>query len=109
MNRWTSYGSPNATDSYELDFGKAVKVARAVLHIYDDRGGVQPPSAYTLEGWNGSEWKELAQQVKSPAIPTGNMANVVAFTTAEISKLRVVFTHHGKARSGMTEFEVWEK
>ena len=47
--------------------------------------------------------------MKSPATPTGNMANVVAFTPAEVRKLRVVFTHHGNARSGMTEFEVWEK
>jgi hypothetical protein len=108
-NRWTSYGSPNATDSYEVDFGKPVKAARAVLHIYDDRGGVQAPSAYSIEGWNGSEWKAMAQQEKAPAIPTGNMANVVTFTPAEVSKLRVVFTHNGNARSGMTEFEVWEK
>ena len=109
MNRWTSYGSPNTTDSYELDFGKPVKTARAVLHIYDDRGGVQAPSAYSVEGWNGTEWKAMAQQEKAPAIPTGNMANVVTFTPAEVSKLRVVFTHNGNARSGMTEFEVWEK
>jgi hypothetical protein len=37
------------------------------------------------------------------------MANVVTFTPLEVSKLRVVFTHNGNARSGMTEFEVWEK
>jgi hypothetical protein len=80
-----------------------------VLHIYDDRGGVQAPSAYSIEGWNGSEWKAMAQQEKAPAIPTGNMANVVTFTPLEVSKLRVVFTHNGNARSGMTEFEVWEK
>jgi F5/8 type C domain len=109
MNRWTCYGSPNATDSYEVDFGKNVKTGRAVLHIYDDRGGVQAPSAYTIEGWNGSEWKAMAQQEKAPEVPTGNMANVVTFTPVEVSKLRVVFTHNGNARSGMTEFEVWEK
>jgi hypothetical protein len=109
VNRWTCYGSPDATDSFEVEFGNKVKAGRAVLHIYDDRGGVQAPAAYTVEGWNGSEWKEMAQQVKSPAIPTGNMANVVTFTPTEVSKLRVVFTHNGKARSGMTEFEIWEK
>ena len=109
VNRWTCYGSPNATDSFEVDFGKAVKAGRAVLHIFDDRGGVQAPAAYTVEGWNGNAWQEMAQQVKSPADPTGNMANQVTFSPAEISKLRVVFTHKGNARSGMTEFEIWEK
>ena len=109
VNRWTCYGSPNATDSFEVDFGKAVKAGRAVLHIFDDRGGVQAPAAYTVEGWNGNAWQEMAHQVKSPADPTGNMANQVTFSPAEISKLRVVFTHKGNARSGMTEFEIWEK
>ncbi len=109
MNRWTSYGSPNPTDSYEVDFGKPVKVSRAVLHLYDDRGGVQAPGDYRIEGWNGNEWQAMAQQVKSPATPTGGMANIVTFTPAEVGKLRVVFTHKGQARSGMTEFEVWEK
>ena len=109
VNRWTCYGSPNATDSFEVDFGKAVKAGRAVLHIFDDRGGVQAPAAYTVEGWNGNAWQEMAQQVKSPADPTGNMANQVTFSPAEVSKLRVVFTHKGNARSGMTEFEIWEK
>ena len=109
VNRWTCYGSPNAKDSFEVDFGKPVKAGRAVLHIFDDRGGVQAPAAYTIEGWNGNAWQEMAQQVKSPANPTGSMANQVTFTPAEVSKLRVVFTHKGNARSGMTEFEIWEK
>lgn len=109
MNRWTCYGSPNPTDFYEVDFGKPVKVSRAVLHLYDDRGGVQAPGDYRIEGWNGHEWQAMAEQVKSPANPTGGMANVVTFTPAEVGKLRVVFTHKGQARSGMTEFEVWEK
>lgn len=109
MNRWTSYGSPNPTDSYEVDFGKPVKVSRAVLHLYDDRGGVQAPGDYRIEGWNGSDWQAMAQQVKSPATPTGGMTNIVTFTPAEVGKLRVVFTHKGQARSGMTEFEVWDK
>ena len=107
MNRWTSYGSPNPIDFYEVDFGKLVKVSRAILHIYDDRGGVQAPRDYRIEGWNGSEWQAMARQVKSPATPIGNMANVVTFAPAEVGKLRVVFTHNGGARSGMTEFEVW--
>jgi hypothetical protein len=109
VNRWTCYGSPNAKDSFEVDFGKPVKAGRAVLHLFDDRGGVQAPAAYTIEGWNGNAWQEMAQQVKSPADPTGSMANQVTFTPAEVSKLRVVFTHKGNARSGMTEFEIWEK
>ncbi len=109
VNRWTCYGSPNAKDSLEIEFAEKRRVGRAVLHIYDDRGGVQAPASYTVEGWTGSEWKELADQAKTPPEPTGSMANAVIFTPAEVKKVRVVFTHEGAARSGVTELEIWEK
>jgi hypothetical protein len=80
-----------------------------VLHIYDDRGGVQAPKDYHLEEWTGSEWRTIPDQVKSPAVPTGNMANTVTFPQVGLTKLRVVFTHNGTPRSGVTELEVWEK
>ena len=52
MNRWTSYGSPNAeSDWLEVDFGKPKRVARVLLHIYDDHGDVQAPKAYNVEAW----------------------------------------------------------
>ncbi|MCF7730631.1 MAG: discoidin domain-containing protein [Akkermansiaceae bacterium] len=108
-NRWTSYGSPNASDWLELEFDQTIAACRAVLHIYDDHGGVQAPADYHLEGWTGSEWKPIPNQVKSPAVPTGNMANTVTFPQVKTNRLRVVFTHHGNARSGLTELEVWEK
>lgn len=106
-NRWTSYGSPNASDWLELEFGKATKVGRVVLHIYDDRGGVQAPASYTVQGWIDSAWQEIAGLVKAPAIATGSMANVATFEPVEVTKLRVVFTHQAGPRSGVTEFEVW--
>ena len=49
MNRWTSYESPNKEDWLEIDFGKTQEIGRVVLHLYDDRGGVQPPQDYNIE------------------------------------------------------------
>jgi hypothetical protein len=109
MNRWTSYGSPDETDTLELEFENPAKVGRAVLHIYDDRGGVQAPLDYVIEGWLDGAWKELSGQVKSPETPTGNMANELTFKPVTLKKLRLVFTHEGQARSGLTELEIWEK
>lgn len=108
MNRWTSYESPNESDWLELEFAGEVEVGRAVLHLYDDRGGVQAPKDYHLEAWTGGEWKNLAGQVKSPEIPTGNMANILTFPPVKLIKLRIIFTNQGKARSGVTELEVWK-
>jgi hypothetical protein len=109
MNRWTSYGSPNDTDWLEVDFGQEKLVGRLELHIYDDRGGVQPPEKYVVQAWTNSEWRDAEDQASKPAVPTGGMANTVTFKQVKTSKVRVVFTNKGKARSGVTEIEAWEK
>jgi hypothetical protein len=109
MNRWTSFGSTNAADWLELDFGMPKAVSRLDLHIYDDRGGVQPPVNYTVQYWSGMEWRDAARQVKSPLAPVGSAINSVTFDQVTTSKVRVFFTHRGKARSGVTELEAWKE
>jgi hypothetical protein len=106
-NRWTSYESPNPTDWIEIDFGREQRVARVELAIYDDRGGVQPPADYAVQLWTGSDWRDAAGQKKDPPRPAGGQFNEVRFDPAKTSKLRVVFTHAGKARSGVSEILVW--
>ncbi|MDO8944057.1 MAG: discoidin domain-containing protein, partial [Desulfobacterales bacterium] len=97
INRWTSYGSTNATDWLEVDLGEPKEIGRIELCLYDDRGGVQPPEAYTVETWSGTEWREAPDQVKTPARPAGSAVNTVTFTKATTAKFRVVFTHKGKS------------
>jgi hypothetical protein len=111
-NRWTCYGSPNQdTDWFALDFGEQKKFARVILHIYDDRGGVQAPRHYRLERWKDDQWQEIPNQKKSPQKPVGSAANTVLFPPVKSAKLRVVFSHLGKGhtRSGLTEIEVWSE
>lgn len=59
VNRWTSYGSPNATDWLEVDFGDAKEIRRVDLDIYHDHGGVQLPKSYSVQTWSGSEWQDV--------------------------------------------------
>jgi hypothetical protein len=108
-NRWTSYESPNATDWLEIDFGDKKKVGRVELYIYDDGGGVQAPAKYTVQFWDGAAWKDVPEQKKSPVKPAGGAKNTVTFPAVETTKVRVVFTHQGKARSGLTEIEMWRE
>ncbi len=49
MNRWTSYESKSESDWLEIDFGKPVEFRRVELAMYDDRGGVQPPTSYIIQ------------------------------------------------------------
>jgi hypothetical protein len=110
-NRWTSYGSPNATDWLEVDLGQPAKLGRVILHIYNDGGGVRAPRDYKVETWDGSAWKEVEEISRDPSKPTGGMANEASFKPVQASKVRVVFTHigEGDTRTGLTEIEVWEE
>jgi hypothetical protein len=106
-NRWTSYESPSASDWLEVDFGAEKEFGRIELAIYDDRGGVQPPQKYEVEFWDGKSWRPAAGVRKSPEKPTGGQFNEVRFDRVKASKVRIVFTHAGKARSGVSEIFVW--
>ena len=108
MNRWTSYESPNESDWLEVDFGREITTSRVELAIYDDRGGVQPPKCYMLQLWDGQAWKEILNQKRNPEVPAGGVMNEVRFAPVSTNKLRVFFTHAGKARSGMSEIFVWK-
>ena len=44
---------------------------------------------------------------KDPPRPTGGQFNEVRFDPATTTRLRVLFTHAGKARSGVSEILVW--
>ena len=43
----------------------------------------------------------------SPEKPVGGQFNEAAFDAVTASKVRVVFTHRRKARSGVSEMFVW--
>ncbi len=109
VNRWTCYGSPTPSDWLEIDFGTPREIGRVEVLLYDDRGGVQAPESYTLQTFANDEWREIAAQTKTPEVPAGGTANTVTFPPLTTAKLRVLFTHKGEARSGVTEIEVWPK
>ena len=94
------------TDWFEVDFGTPKEVRRAELAIYDDRGGVQPPESYTIEFLEGQDWHEVADLVKLPQVPVGSALNTATFRPVTCQKLRIVFTHRGQSRSGLTELEL---
>lgn len=107
MNRWTSYESKDTSDWLEIDLGEPREFRRVELAIYDDRGGVQPPTSYRIETWNGQEWKPVAEPRYAPEKPAGGVWNSAQFTPLKAARLRIVFTHQGQARSGVTEVMVW--
>jgi hypothetical protein len=106
VNRWTCYGSPTPSDWLEIDFGKSQEFRRIEMGIFDDRGGVQAPDKYSVEWWDGSAWREATNQQRVPEKPLGGAVNRVTFDKVTAAKVRVVFTHKGQSKSGVTEIEV---
>jgi len=105
-NRWTSFSSGSSTDWYQVDFGSITNFNKVVLYFYDDGGGVQSPTSYDIQFWNGSGWVSAQNQIKSPTNPTGNVGNTDTFTQVITQKIRAVFNNKGGSYSGMTEFVV---
>ena len=107
---WGSSGSPNASDSFELNFGQSRAVDEVRLYFRDDRAGnrYRAPTSYNVQYWNGSGWVNAAAQVKSPGTPRANY-NRVSFTPVATQRLRVQFTHAGGARTGLTEVKVYNR
>ncbi len=107
---WGSYGSPNATDWYEIGFGTTTRTVReARLYFRNDRAGnrYRPPTAYTVQYWNGSAWVAAANQSRVPAVPQSNY-NRVTFTPVGTTRVRVVFTQpSGSAKTGLTELKLY--
>jgi hypothetical protein len=106
---WSSRGSPNAEDTYEIDLGAPAKRFDTVkLYFYRDRtgDGLSEPAKYKLQYQNGSRWVDVPRQAKSPAIPRANY-NEVRFPEVAARRLRVVLTHQSGHRTGLKEFEVF--
>ncbi|MEV5028295.1 Ig-like domain-containing protein [Paenibacillus sp. LPE1-1-1.1] len=106
---WGSKGSPNATDWYEIDFGKQTAFDNVKLYFYNDRvdsGGYSEPSMYKVEYFDGSNWLPALKPYKLPKIPQANL-NEVQFPAVTASKMRVTMTHKGANKTALKEIQVY--
>ena len=108
-NRWTAYESPADTDWLAVDFGAPRTFSRLELALYDDRGGVQSSEQFHVEVLTDGAWKPVDDEVHTPEQPLGNTLNEARFKAVTARQMRVVFTHRGAARSGVSEIFVWEE
>jgi hypothetical protein len=83
------------------------QVGRVELAIFDDRGGVRAPADYTLEFWDGKAWRGVSKPKRVPESPIGGQLNEISFEKTMTAKVRAVFKHRDKARSGVSEIFIW--
>ncbi|MDR6317409.1 discoidin domain-containing protein [Actinoplanes couchii] len=106
---WGSFGSTNATDWVEFNFGSARTVDEAWIYFRNDRAGnrYRPPSAYNVQYWNGTAWVDAASQARTPGAPQSNF-NRVKFSAVNTSRLRIQFTQPtGTPKTGLTEVKLF--
>jgi hypothetical protein len=108
---WGAGGSPNAQDWYEVNFGQARTINEVWLYFRDSRpqsSTYRAPSSYNIQYLNGTTWTTVANQVKSPAAPRGNF-NKVTFTPVSTQRVRVLASNASGAKTGLTEFKVYNR
>ncbi len=106
-NRWTTVGSPNATDWIAVDFGVQRPVEAVKLYFLADDGGIAPPTDYEVQMWRDGAWTDIPRQRRHPRSAAGRRANIVRFPEIMTSRVRVVLSHAVDMASGLTELEVW--
>lgn len=109
--RWTTYGSPNASDWLAVDLGAATRVSDVRIDFYDDGGGVRTPSSYELQQQlPDGTWQDVPGQHRTPAAPVGRAVNrIVIDPPVTTDRLRVVTSRADGGAVGITALQVWRR
>jgi hypothetical protein len=99
-SRWGTW--PNSgTQWAELQWPSAQSVTKAQVYFFDDEQGIDMPSAWKLQYWNGSAYVDVPGA--GAYTLTKNAYNTVTFTATSTTRLRVQLTGTGTASLGLLE------
>jgi hypothetical protein len=109
---WGTAGSPNASDSIDIDLQGSKKIDDVRVYFYKSTttatvAGYSPPAQFTVQYDDGDGWKTIPAQTRSPAYPSGNY-NQVRFPEVEASKLRVTVQHAPGSKTGIKEVQAFD-
>lgn len=108
---WGTAGSPNASDSIDVDLGSAKTFDDLRLYFYRTSTsttvpGYTSPAMYQLSYLDGSTWKTVPGQLRTPTVPGDNL-NEVRFAPVTAQKVRVSVTHTPGSKTGLKEVELY--
>ncbi|WP_432968717.1 discoidin domain-containing protein [Dactylosporangium sp. CA-233914] len=103
-SRWGTWPQ-TGTQWAELQWSQAQSVNKAQVYFFDDEGGIDMPSAWKLQYWNGSAYVDVPGA--SSYTLTKNAYNTVTFTGVSTTRLRVSLTATGSASVGLLEVKAF--
>jgi hypothetical protein len=109
---WGTAGSPNASDSIDIDLQGEKKIDDVRVYFYKSTttatvAGYAPPAQFTVQYDDGDGWTTIPDQTRSPAYPRGNL-NQVRFPSLQARKLRVTVQHAAGLKTGIKEVQAYD-
>jgi len=102
--RWGTW--PNSGQQWaELQWPSAVTLNQAQVYIFDDNQGIDVPSSWKLQSWNGSAYVDVAGSSGYPIAV--NQYNNVTFTAVSTTRLRVLMQSNGTNSVGLLEVKAF--
>lgn len=110
MPFWGNDGSTTATDSILLNLGAQKTFDMMNIYFYNDRqsGGYAEPGKYTVEYWDGTDWKHMENQTRVPLSPKANH-NENLFQEVTTDKVRVTVTNQPGHYTAITEVQLYQE
>jgi hypothetical protein len=98
--RWGTW--PNSGEQWALlTWPTAVTLNHADVYFFDDNQGIDMPSAWRLQYWNGSTYLDVPAPSGYPI--AANQYNTVTFTAVNTTRLRVLLQSTGTSSVGLLE------
>ena len=104
--RWTTRGSVNRSQWFEIQFGRARTVHRVELFFCEDDFGVQPPMQTDLEYWQAGQWHSLPTPLLSQPLK-GRCSTTLNFAPISMERLRAKFLLRPHTACGLAQFQAW--
>jgi hypothetical protein len=108
-------GSPSAEEWFEVDLQTPTRFDGVRLYFFSDKAyntqstgagnTYREPSAYTVQYFDGTSWRDVPSQTKAPATPLPNY-NQVTFPSILSQRVRVVMTRTGDYGIGLKEIQI---
>ncbi|MBB5867304.1 hypothetical protein F4553_000683 [Allocatelliglobosispora scoriae] len=103
-NRWGTW--PQTGQQWaDLTWSSAQSIKQAQVYFFDDGQGIDVPSSWKLQSWNGSAYVDVPGAGGYPIAV--NQYNTVTFTAVNTTRLRVLLQSNGTSSVGLLEVKAF--